>query len=177
MVPQILPLPLPSKSLFLLIILSFSLYSEGLRAGRLGFDSRQRKIFLSSMESRLVLGCTHFPIQCESVALVLGIKRPELKLTTHRNPVPRSGMVELCFHSSIRVHGIVLNKLSTETTLSFNVLQPKPLILSLNRPQINKEINKKNVLFCDVALCRSCVNRRFRGTYRLHLQGRKIRER
>jgi hypothetical protein len=26
-------------------------------------------------------------------------------------------------------------------------------------------------------LCRSCINRRFGGTYRLHLQGRKIRER
>jgi hypothetical protein len=34
----------------------------------------------------------------------------------------------------------------------------------------------KNVVFWDVALCRSCVNRRFGGTYRLHLQGRKIRE-
>jgi hypothetical protein len=33
----------------------------------------------------------------------------------------------------------------------------------------------KNV-FWDVALCRSWVNRRFGGTYRLHLQGRKIRE-
>jgi hypothetical protein len=28
-----------------------------------------------------------------------------------------------------------------------------------------------------VTPCRSCVNRLFRGTYRLHLQGRKIRER
>jgi hypothetical protein len=28
-----------------------------------------------------------------------------------------------------------------------------------------------------VALCQSCVNQRFGGTYRLHLQGRKIRER
>jgi hypothetical protein len=35
----------------------------------------------------------------------------------------------------------------------------------------------KNVVFWDVALRRSCVNRRFGGTYRLHLQGRKIRER
>jgi hypothetical protein len=35
----------------------------------------------------------------------------------------------------------------------------------------------KNVVFWDVALCRFCVNRRFGGTYRLHLQGRKIRER
>jgi hypothetical protein len=38
-------------------------------------------------------------------------------------------------------------------------------------------LNLKNVVFWDVALCRSYVNRRFGGTYRLHLQGRKIRER
>jgi hypothetical protein len=35
----------------------------------------------------------------------------------------------------------------------------------------------KNAVFWDVVPCRSCVNRRFEGTYRLHLQGRKIRER
>jgi hypothetical protein len=34
----------------------------------------------------------------------------------------------------------------------------------------------KNV-FLDVTLCRFYVNRRFGGTYRLHLQGTKIRER
>jgi hypothetical protein len=34
----------------------------------------------------------------------------------------------------------------------------------------------KNVVFWDVALCRSCVDRRFGGTYSLHLQGSKIRE-
>jgi hypothetical protein len=33
-----------------------------------------------------------------------------------------------------------------------------------------------NVVFWDVALCRWYVNRRFGGYYRLHLQGRKIRE-
>jgi hypothetical protein len=35
----------------------------------------------------------------------------------------------------------------------------------------------KNAIFWDVTPCRSCENRRFGGTYRLHLQGRKIRER
>jgi hypothetical protein len=36
----------------------------------------------------------------------------------------------------------------------------------------------KNAVFWDVAPCRSCeLNRRLGGTYRLHLQGRKIRER
>jgi hypothetical protein len=38
-------------------------------------------------------------------------------------------------------------------------------------------IKKKNAVFWDVAPCRSCVSRRFGGTYRLHLQGRKIRAR
>jgi hypothetical protein len=32
----------------------------------------------------------------------------------------------------------------------------------------------KNVVFWDVGLWRSCFNRRFGGTYHLHLHGRKI---
>jgi hypothetical protein len=35
----------------------------------------------------------------------------------------------------------------------------------------------KNAVFWDVAPCSSRVNGRFGGTYRLHLQGRKIRAR
>jgi hypothetical protein len=35
----------------------------------------------------------------------------------------------------------------------------------------------KNAVFWDVAPCRSCVNPRFGGACRFHLQGRKIRER
>jgi hypothetical protein len=31
----------------------------------------------------------------------------------------------------------------------------------------------RSAIFWDVVPCRSCVNRRFRGTYRLHLEGRK----
>jgi hypothetical protein len=34
----------------------------------------------------------------------------------------------------------------------------------------------KNVVFWDIVSCRYCVNRRFGGTYRLYLQGRKIRK-
>jgi hypothetical protein len=33
-------------------------------------------------------------------------------------------------------------------------------------------VTMKNSVFWDVAPCRSCVNRRFGGTYRPHLQGR-----
>jgi hypothetical protein len=35
----------------------------------------------------------------------------------------------------------------------------------------------KNAVFWDVAPCTSCMNWRLGGTFRLHLQGRKIRER
>jgi hypothetical protein len=38
-------------------------------------------------------------------------------------------------------------------------------------------LHKKNVVFWDVELCRSCVNGRCGRMYRLHHQGRKIRER
>jgi hypothetical protein len=41
-----------------------------------------------------------------------------------------------------------------------------------------KSFIKRNAVFWDVVPCRSCkFNRRFGGTYRLHLQDRKIRER
>jgi hypothetical protein len=39
------------------------------------------------------------------------------------------------------------------------------------------EVSMKNAIFWDVAPCRSCVNQRFRGTYCLHFQLRKIRQR
>jgi hypothetical protein len=40
-----------------------------------------------------------------------------------------------------------------------------------------KAVTMKNAVFWDVVPCRSCVNRRLGGMYRLHLQGRKIGER
>jgi hypothetical protein len=43
--------------------------------------------------------------------------------------------------------------------------------------RLSHAVTTKNVVFWDVALYISWVNRRFGGTYRLHLQGRKIRER
>jgi hypothetical protein len=45
------------------------------------------------------------------------------------------------------------------------------------RSEVFTVVTMKNAVFWDVAPCRSCVNRRFRGTYPLHLQSRKIRER
>jgi hypothetical protein len=50
----------------------------------------------------------------------------------------------------------------------------------LNEGTVSVSENKtilKNALFWYVALCRSCVNGRFGGTYRLYLQGKKLGER
>jgi hypothetical protein len=44
--------------------------------------------------------------------------------------------------------------------------------------KVSELLNKiMNAIFWDVAQCRSCVSRRFGGTYHLHLQGRNIRVR
>jgi hypothetical protein len=54
--------------------------------------------------------------------------------------------------------------------------QPFPLnfLYNMMKPICSNGIciNLKNAVFWDVALCRSCVNRRFGGSYRLHLQCR-----
>jgi hypothetical protein len=43
-------------------------------------------------------------------------------------------------------------------------------ILSLGvRLEVFAALTMKNTVFWDVALCRYCINRRFGGTYRLHL--------
>jgi hypothetical protein len=47
----------------------------------------------------------------------------------------------------------------------------------LVRFEVLTAVSMKNVVFWDVAPCRSCVNWSFGGKYRLHLQGRKLRER
>jgi hypothetical protein len=40
-----------------------------------------------------------------------------MERTTHLNLLPRSGILELELHCLIRLHGVVLNYLSTGTTL------------------------------------------------------------
>jgi hypothetical protein len=44
------------------------------------------------------------------------------------------------------------------------------------RFEVFTAVTIKNAVFWDVESCRSCVNRRFGGIYRLHLQDRKIHE-
>jgi hypothetical protein len=45
------------------------------------------------------------------------------------------------------------------------------------RFEVFTAVTMKNAVFWDVAPCRSCLNRRFGGTYHIHLQSRKISER
>jgi hypothetical protein len=66
-----------------------SLCSDGLRAGRLGFDSRQgQEISLFSTTSRLALGPTKSPIQW-----VPGVRQP--RRTSDQSP-PSSAKVKNC---------------------------------------------------------------------------------
>jgi hypothetical protein len=67
------------------------------------------------------------------------------------------GVVCKCVNITLSVYGN-LNKLY-QTYVRFEVF---------------KAATTKNAVFWDVAPCKSCVNRRSVGTYRLHLQGRKI---
>jgi hypothetical protein len=62
-----------------------------------------------------------------------------------------------------------------QTYLGLN-LQLISAPLTVLRSTLWITIQTKNAVFWDVPPCRSCVNRRFGGTYRLHLQGSKIRE-
>jgi hypothetical protein len=56
-------------------------------------------------------------------------------------------------------------------------LLPPFTVIILCKIEVLMAMTMKYAVFWDVALCSYCVNRLFGGTYRLHLQGRKIRER
>jgi hypothetical protein len=75
-----------------------------------GFDSRQeQEIFIFFTASRPAVGPTQAPIQWVQGVLSREQSGWNVKLTTHLHLVPSSGMVELYFHSPIRLHGMVLN--------------------------------------------------------------------
>jgi hypothetical protein len=66
------------------------------------------KIFLFSVASRPPLEPTQLTIQWVPILHPRKESGRSVKLTTHLHLVPRSRMVELYVHSSIRLHGIVL---------------------------------------------------------------------
>jgi hypothetical protein len=88
---------------------NFSFYSDGLRTGRSEFDSRQCKIILFSITSRLVLGPTQPPIQW-----VPGTPSPVVKRqgreVDHSHPSNAEVEIDGAIPPfPIGLHGIVLN--------------------------------------------------------------------
>jgi hypothetical protein len=66
---------------------------------------RSKRHSYTPQRPKPALGPTHPPIQWVPGGLSLGIKR----LITHLHLMPRLRMVDLYFHSPIRLHGVVLN--------------------------------------------------------------------
>jgi hypothetical protein len=66
------------------------------------------------------------------------------------------------------MHGVITPlAIRGKVLSSFNIVEN----FNMNvRFEVFTAVSMKNAVFWDVAPCRSCVNRRFGGTYRLHLQ-------
>jgi hypothetical protein len=94
------------------------LCSDWLRAGWPGYDSQQGKEFslLHSIQPGSSAHPASYPVGSGD-SFLLGYSGRGMKLTAHLHLVPRSRMVKLYFHSSTNHHGLVLNYLSTGTTL------------------------------------------------------------
>jgi hypothetical protein len=101
-----------------------SMYSDGIRVKRSGFDSRQRhKIFLFSTMSRLALGPTQPPIQWAPRDISEGLRGSGVKVAIHLHLVPRSRMVQLYPHSLLFVRGIMFNLKIRRKFLSFYTIK------------------------------------------------------
>jgi hypothetical protein len=91
----------------------------------------KRFVFHFPTTSRLTLGPTQPPTQWAPGPLSPRVKR--LGREADHSP-PRSRMVELYLHSPIYLHGIVLNKLSTGTTVPLP-LNLEPILRNTDIPQ------------------------------------------
>jgi hypothetical protein len=103
--------------LLLLPLSQLSRYSGGLRAGRPGFNSTA---------SRSVLGPTQPPIQWVPGTLSPRVKRPGREAKHSFPSSVEVKMVALYLQSRTRLHGIVLNQLSTGSTLPSLFILPPP---------------------------------------------------
>jgi hypothetical protein len=67
-----------------------------------------------------------------------------MKLTNHLQIVPRSRKRRLYIHSPIRLHGVVLNELSKETSLPIDSIEER------NKMVMNAEgeVQKEAILAC-----------------------------
>jgi hypothetical protein len=100
-------------------------------AEELGFDSQQgQEIFPFSTVSKI-------SSWAHPASYTMGSSQG-VKVTTHFHLVPRSKMVELYLHSPIHLHGVVLNQLSTGTTLAL----PLPFIVLTDESYLKSLINE-----------------------------------
>jgi hypothetical protein len=109
-----------SENLHYVIIITFP-YLDWLQSGRQrgrGSSPGRGEIFLLSTSSRPVLGPTHPPIQWVPGALYPEVKRPGCK-ANHSPPTSAEVKNTWIYTSAppIRLHDVVLNWLSTGTTL------------------------------------------------------------
>jgi hypothetical protein len=85
------------------------------------------------------------------------------------------------YEKTVQMHKNSLNNFSFHSSSGLHFAHLTRNVISkyikLYHYSQSSSLNMKNAVFWDVAPCRSCVNRPFGGTYRLHLQGRKFRER
>jgi hypothetical protein len=102
------------------LIITYELLGVGIAAGLLKGQSSSPdrvKIFLFSTSSRSALGHTQLPIQWVPVALSPGVNRPGRE-ADHSPPTSAEIKKTLIYMSTpIRLHGIVLNHLSTGANL------------------------------------------------------------
>jgi hypothetical protein len=75
---------------------------------------------------------------------------------------------------AVKSHSYQLFGLSTYIRLQDRRVKPTvETMVNYLRSEVFTAVTRKNTVFWDVAPCRSCLNRRFGGTYSLHLQGIK----
>jgi hypothetical protein len=99
-------------------ILQLSRYSDGLWAGRLGFDSQQRQeLFLHSTASRPALEPTQPLIQWVLGTLFSGGKQPRSEAYYSSPPSTEVKSGEAVPPFPVRLHAVMLNSLSTGTFL------------------------------------------------------------
>jgi hypothetical protein len=79
------------------------------------------------------------------------------------------------YYSTCYPQDFLILALSTVQQMFVEVLHKSDCVYCNTIIIIKQDRLLKNVVFWDVALCRSCVNRRFGGKYHLHLQGRNAR--
>jgi hypothetical protein len=125
----------------------------------------QTKLHFSSSNDSLVIA---LKIQANKFLHAIAIFLPEFKTITSKR----------VYLSNIYVYPYLTNvKAISKVRMSAMLLLLTIKNYEVFIPSFVKIDEVKNEVFWDVASCRSCVHRRFGGTYHLHLQGRNIRER